>query len=39
MVLGDEKYRQRVKEIEEENVKVDFLGQIESIIEELLSYE
>ncbi|KAK4656397.1 hypothetical protein QC762_311480 [Podospora pseudocomata] len=38
-VLGDEKYRQRVKEIEEENVKADSLGQIESIIEELLSHE
>ncbi|KAK0667676.1 family 1 putative glycosyltransferase [Cercophora samala] len=35
-VLTDGKYKQRVKEVQEENLKADSLGQIEGIIEELL---
>ncbi|KAK4175036.1 family 1 putative glycosyltransferase [Triangularia setosa] len=38
-VLSDWKYKQRVREIQEENVKADALGQIEGIIEELLRGE
>ncbi|KAK4197011.1 family 1 putative glycosyltransferase [Triangularia verruculosa] len=35
-VLTEDKYRKRVKEIQEENIKADSLGQIEAIIEELV---